>query len=91
MALAESKAVRQIKRSIESAFCSAQDRQADSGAGAPYKTRGLLKWLGVGGQPSDVPTEYRMLLMTLLPRKPKQPSIMFFKNFTKQTECLVDS
>ena len=53
---AESKAVRNVKRSIESAFCSSQDRQADSGAGAPYKTRGMLKWLGVGGQPSDVPT-----------------------------------
>ena len=56
MALAESKSIRQIKRSIESAFCSSQDRQADAGAGAPYKTRGMLKWLGVGGQPSDVPT-----------------------------------
>jgi hypothetical protein len=53
---AESKAVRNVKRGIESAFCSAQDRQADAGAGAPYKTRGMLKWLGVGGQPSDVPT-----------------------------------
>jgi len=52
---AESKAVRKVKRSIESAFCSAQDRQADAGAGAPYKTRGMLKWLGVGGQPSDIP------------------------------------
>jgi len=52
---AESKAVRNVKRSIESAFCSSQDRQADAGAGAPYKTRGMLKWLGVGGQPADVP------------------------------------
>ena len=52
---AESKAVRNVKRSIESAFCSAQDRQADAGAGAPYKTRGMFKWLGLGGQPSDVP------------------------------------
>ena len=52
---AESKAVRNIKRSIECAFCSSQDRQADAGAGAPYKTRGMLKWLGVGGQPSDIP------------------------------------
>jgi hypothetical protein len=51
----ESKAVRNVKRSIESAFCSSQDRQADSGAGAPYKTRGMLKFLGVGGQPSDIP------------------------------------
>jgi hypothetical protein len=53
---AESKAVRNVKRSIESAFCSSQDRQADAGAGAPYKTRGMLKFLGVGGQPSDIPT-----------------------------------
>ena len=52
----EAKAVREIKRDFEAAVCSAQDRQADSGAGAPYKTRGMFKWLGVGGQPSDVPT-----------------------------------
>jgi hypothetical protein len=40
---AESKAVRNVKRSIEAAFCSAQDRQAEAGSGTPYKTRGLLK------------------------------------------------
>ena len=56
---AESKAVRNVKRSIESAFCSAQDRQAEAGSGTPYKTRGLLKWLGSGGQPSDVPASYQ--------------------------------
>ena len=54
-AASEAKAVREIKRDLEAAVCSAQDRQADSGAGAPYKTRGMFKWLGVGGQPSDVP------------------------------------
>ena len=58
-ARAESHAVRNVKRSIESAFCSAQDRQAEAGSGTPYKTRGLLKWLGVGGQPSDVPSDYQ--------------------------------
>ena len=52
-AASEAKAVREIKRDLEAAVCSAQDRQADSGA---YKTRGMFKWLGVGGQPSDVPT-----------------------------------
>ena len=56
---AESKAVRNVKRSIEAAFCSAQDRQAEAGSGTPYKTRGLLKWLGSGGQPSDVPAAYQ--------------------------------
>ena len=55
----ESKSVRQVKRGIESAFCSAQDRQAEAGSGTPYKTRGMLKWLGSGGQPSDVPTAYQ--------------------------------
>ena len=56
---AEAKAVRNIKRSLEAAFCSSQDRQADAGSGTPYKTRGMFKWLGVGGQPSDVPSDYQ--------------------------------
>ena len=56
---AESKAVRELKRDFESAICSAQDRQAEAGAGSPYKTRGMLKWLGVGGQPSDVPAAFQ--------------------------------
>jgi len=55
----EALAVREIKRDVESAVCSAQDRQADSGTGSPYKTRGMFKWLGVGGQPSDVPTAFQ--------------------------------
>lgn len=59
VARAQSHAVRSIKRSLESAFCSAQDRQADAGSGTPYKTRGMLKWLGSGGQPSDIPTDYQ--------------------------------
>mgnify|MGYP003138478844 CR=1 FL=1 len=56
---AEAKAVRNVKRSIESAFCSVQDRQAEAGSGTPYKTRGMLKWLGDGGQPSDIPAAYQ--------------------------------
>jgi IMP cyclohydrolase len=55
---AEGKAVRQMKRDIESALCSAQDRDQDDGTN-PYKTRGLFKWLGEGGQPSDVPADYQ--------------------------------
>ena len=55
-AASEAKAVREIKRDLEAAVCSAQDRQADSGTGSPYKTRGMFKFLGVGGQPSDIPT-----------------------------------
>lgn len=55
---AESKAVRELKRDLESAVCSAQDRDADDGTN-PYKTRGMLKWLGVGGQPADVPAAFQ--------------------------------
>ena len=51
---AESKAVRELKRDVESALCSSQDRQQDAGGSTPYKTRGLFKWLGEGGQPADV-------------------------------------
>lgn len=58
VANAEGKAVRQMKRDIESALCSAQDRDQDDGTN-PYKTRGLFKWLGEGGQPSDVPAAYQ--------------------------------
>lgn len=55
---AEGKAVRELKRDLESAVCSAQDRQADDGTN-PYKTRGMLKWLGVGGQPADIPAGFQ--------------------------------
>ena len=53
---AEGKSTRQVKRSIETAICSTQDRQADSGSGSPYLTRGLTKWLEASL--SDVPDAY---------------------------------
>jgi hypothetical protein len=56
---AESKAIRELKRDFEAAICSSQDRQAEAGAGTPYKTRGMFKWLGVGGQPADVPAAFQ--------------------------------
>jgi hypothetical protein len=56
---AESKAIRELKRDFEAAICSSQDQQIESGAGNPYKTRGMFKWLGVGGQPADVPTAFQ--------------------------------
>ena len=62
---AEGKAVRQMKRDIESALCSAQDRAQDDGT-APYKTRGLFKWLGEGGQPSDIPAAYQSVASVTL-------------------------
>ena len=55
----ESKSIRELKRDFEAAICSAQDQDKEAGAGKPYKTRGMFKWLGVGGQPSDVPAAFR--------------------------------
>jgi len=56
---AESKAIRELKRDFEAAICSSQDRDLENGAGTPFKTRGMFKWLGVGGQPADVPTAFQ--------------------------------
>tara|TARA_Y100000310_G_scaffold52435_1_gene48184 strand:- start:22 stop:981 length:960 start_codon:yes stop_codon:yes gene_type:complete len=52
----ESKAIRELKRDFEAAICSNQDRQAEAGAGTPYKTRGMFNWLGT---PADVPAAFR--------------------------------
>ena len=51
--------VREIKRDFETAICSTQDRQQDQGAGSPYLTRGMMKWLGNASQPADVPVDYQ--------------------------------
>lgn len=57
VAQAQAKAMREIKRDIEFAICSANDRQAEDGVNA-YKLRGLGDWLDSAG-PSDVPSAYR--------------------------------
>ena len=62
---AEGKAVRQMKRDIEAALCSSQNRDQDDGTN-PYKTRGMFKWLGEGGQPSDVPAAYQSVASVTL-------------------------
>ena len=66
VANSEAKSMRELKRDLEAAICSTQDRQIEGGAGSPYKTRGLGKWLGNanGGSyptaPSDLPAAYTM-------------------------------
>ena len=64
VANSEAKSMRELKRDLESAICSVQDRQSEAGAGTPYKTRGLGKWLANGGTagaaPSDLPSAYQM-------------------------------
>jgi len=56
-AQAKAKAMREIKRDIELAICSNNDRQAEDGVN-PYKLRGLGDWIDSAG-PSDVPSAYR--------------------------------
>lgn len=58
IAQAEAKAIREIKRDMEAALISDNDRSVEDGAGATYKLRGLGNWLRSNG-PSDVPAGYR--------------------------------
>jgi len=64
VANSEAKSLRELKRDLEAAVCSIQDRQAEAGSGTPYKTRGLGKWLANGGTagsaPSDLPSSYQL-------------------------------
>jgi hypothetical protein len=53
MARGVSRAIVELKRDCESAFCSDNDSQEQSGA-TPYKTRGLGSWVASGAQ-SDLP------------------------------------
>jgi hypothetical protein len=57
VAQAKAKAMSELKRDIEFALCSANDRQAEDGVN-PYKLRGLGDWIDSAG-PSDVPSDYR--------------------------------
>jgi hypothetical protein len=58
VAAAEAKSMREIKRDVEAAICSDNDRSVENGAGTPYALRGLGDWLDSAG-PSDVPAAYR--------------------------------
>jgi hypothetical protein len=58
IAQAEAKAMRQLKRSVEAAICSDNDKSVEDGASSKYKLRGLGNWLQSAG-PSDVPAAYR--------------------------------
>ena len=64
IAQAKAKALREIKRDLEFAVASANDRQAEDGTN-PYKLRGLGKWIDSAG-PSDVPATYRTPAASIL-------------------------
>lgn len=56
-AQAKAKAMRELKRDVELAICSNNDRQVEDGVN-PYKLRGLGDWIDSAG-PTDVPAAYR--------------------------------
>jgi hypothetical protein len=58
IARAEVKAVKEIKRDIETTLLGTQDRAAENGGGTAYTMRGLGDWIDSGG-PADVPADYR--------------------------------
>ena len=59
MARGVSKAIVELKRDMESAFCSDNDSQEQSGT-TPYKTRGLGSWISASAQTDlPVPASFR--------------------------------
>lgn len=53
------KAMVEIKRDMESSFCSGRESQTQAGVN-PYRTRGLFKWVDSSAQTDlPVPTDYR--------------------------------
>jgi hypothetical protein len=65
VAQAEAKSMRELKRDVEAAICSDNDRSVENGAGTPYALRGLGNWLSSSG-PSDVPAAYRTPTASIL-------------------------
>ena len=68
---AKAKALREIKRDIEAAISSDNDRTVENGAGTPYALRGLGDWLDSAG-PSDVASEYRTPTGSILTSAPTE-------------------
>jgi hypothetical protein len=69
VAQAEAKSMRELKRDVEAAICSDNDRSVENGAGTPYALRGLGDWLDSAG-PSDVPAAYRTPTASILAAAP---------------------
>jgi hypothetical protein len=58
IARAEMKAVKELKRDVETVLLGTQDRAAENGGGTAYTMRGLGDWIDSAG-PADVPSDYR--------------------------------
>jgi hypothetical protein len=71
VAQAEAKSMRELKRDVEAAICSDNDRSVENGAGTPYALRGLGNWLSSSG-PSDVPAAYRTPSASIATSQPNE-------------------
>jgi len=74
IAQAEAKSMRELKRDVEAAICSDNDRDTDDGAGSVYKLRGLGDWLDSAG-PADVPAAYRTPSGSILAAAPTDTTL----------------
>ena len=71
VAQAEAKSMRELKRDVEFAICSDNDRSVENGMGTPYKLRGLGNWLA-SASPADVPSTYRTPTGSILTASPTE-------------------
>ena len=71
VAQAEAKSMRELKRDVEAAICSDNDRSVENGAGTPYALRGLGNWLSSTG-PADVPAAYRTPSASIATSQPNE-------------------
>jgi len=70
---AESKAMLEIKRDIEAAILSDNEMQVQTSASAPYKMRGLGKWIQSTAQAvNPVPSDYRTPAASILAAAPTE-------------------
>jgi hypothetical protein len=74
IAQAEAKSMRELKRDVEAAICSDNDRAVDDGSTTVYKLRGLGEWLKSSG-PSDVPAAYRTPAGSILGAAPTDATL----------------
>jgi hypothetical protein len=67
IAHSETKCLKELKRDIEAAICSDDDRSAEDGSSSRYRLRGLGRWIAdtaptghaAISAPSDIPTSYK--------------------------------
>lgn len=76
LAHAEMKSMKEIKRDLEKAIASANEMQAQTSGGVPYKMRGLGAWIQNSAQSvNPVPAEFRTPSASILGAAPTEPTL----------------